>query len=81
MYVGDTKSNNDNHDTSDNDSNSNIITLDIGKNLREEQILTGFVVNSKTGCVIASLNHVYDEKTIVSNIYPRLDQNDRCIRY
>jgi len=45
-----------------------IIALDINESLQQEQILTAFVVNNKTGCIIASLNHVYDKKTIVSDI-------------
>ncbi|HXX98611.1 MAG TPA: hypothetical protein VEL11_16030, partial [Candidatus Bathyarchaeia archaeon] len=72
LDVGNSKSDNgrSNDDTSDKDSrNGDVITLDIGENLREQQILTAFVVNRKTRCIIASLNHVYDEKTIVSNIY------------
>jgi hypothetical protein len=72
MDVGDAKSTNgkNNDDTSNNYSGkSNLITLDISETLQQEQILTAFVANNKTGCIIASLNHVYDKKTVVSNIY------------
>ena len=62
MDVGDAKSNNGSR-------NSNVITLDISESLQQQHILTAFVVNNKTGCIIVSLNHVYDKKTIVSNIY------------
>jgi hypothetical protein len=57
-----TDANNDNYKGS-------FIALDITESLQREQILTTFVVNNKTGCIVASLNHVYDKKTIVSNIY------------
>lgn len=67
MDVGDAKSNNDTGDK--NSYNANFISLDIGEKLQQQQILTAFVVNKKTGCIVASLNHVYDKKTIVSNIY------------
>jgi hypothetical protein len=72
MKVGDAKSNNgtNNDDTGDKNScNANFISLDIGGRLQQQQILTTFIVNNKTGCIVASLNHVYDKKTIVSNIY------------
>jgi hypothetical protein len=70
MDVGDTKSNNGTNDTGDKNScNANFISLDIDKRLQQQQILTTFGVNKKTGCILASLNHVYDKKTIVSNIY------------
>jgi hypothetical protein len=72
LDVGDTNSNNgkNNDDTGDNDNpKNNLITLDINESLEQEQILTAFVANYKTGCIMASLNHVYSKKTIVSNIY------------
>ena len=70
MDVDDAKSNNGINDTGDKNScNANCISLDIGERLQQQQILNTFVVNKKTGCIIASLNHVYSKKTIVSNIY------------
>ena len=68
----DDKSNNgkNNDDTGDNNrSKDYVVTLDISESLQQQQILKAFVVNTETGCVIASLNHVYQEKTIVSDIY------------
>jgi hypothetical protein len=57
-------------DSADNDNRKgNFIALDITERLQQEQILTTFAINKKTGCIIASLNHVYNKKTIVSNIY------------
>lgn len=57
-----------NDDTGDNNRSKDVIFfLDISESL--QQILTAFVVNSKTGFIIASLNHVYDKRTIVSDIY------------
>ncbi|MGA9150930.1 MAG: hypothetical protein WBZ36_10140 [Candidatus Nitrosopolaris sp.] len=67
----DDKSNNgkNNDATGDNSKIKDyIITLEINESLQQQQIVTAFVVNKK-GCIIASLNHVYHEKTIVSNIY------------
>src|SRR5215813_6830438 len=72
MGVDDTKSNNDkkNNDTDDKNSREgNFILLEITESLQQEQILTTFAINNKTGCIVASLNHVYNKKTIVSNIY------------
>lgn len=73
MESGDSKSNNDknNGDTADNNSREgNFISLDITESLQQEQILTAFLANNKTGCIVASLNHAYNQKTIVSGIYP-----------
>jgi hypothetical protein len=71
MDVGDARSNNgtNNDDTARDNCKGNFISLDISESLQQQQILTAFVVNNKTGCIIASLNHIYDKKTIVSNIY------------
>lgn len=57
-------------DNADNDMRKGrFIALDITESLQQEQILTAFVVNSNTGCIVASLNHVYNQKTIVSGTY------------
>jgi hypothetical protein len=66
MDVGDSESISGKSDkTSDTDScKGNFISLDISESLKQEQILTTFVVNNKTGCIIASLNHVYDKKLL-----------------
>ena len=70
LDVGNAKSGKEsNDDTSSNDSHkADVIALEISESLQQEQILTAFVVNNKTGCIMARLNHVYDKKTIVSDI-------------
>jgi hypothetical protein len=37
--------------------------------LQNEQIVTSFTVNKKTGCIIVGLNHKYEKKTVVSSVY------------
>lgn len=59
----------DARDDSNNNDNNKIISLELTEKLQREQILTSFEVNTKTKCIIAGLNHVYDRKTVVSNIY------------
>jgi hypothetical protein len=54
---------------STNSSNSDLIPLDISESLQQQQILTEFVISKKTACIVASLNHVYSKKTVVSNTY------------
>lgn len=73
MDVDDAKTNNgkNNDDTSHTECRKDtFIALDISESLQQQQILIAFGANKKTGCIIASLNHIYNNKTIVANIYP-----------
>ena len=56
--------------TDSSDNNDNIMMLELTENLQNQQILTAFEINKKTRCIIAGLNHVYEKKTVISNIYP-----------
>ena len=59
----------ENIDSKDNVSPSNdIITLEKGS-LDHKGIVTHFIVNGRTKCIEAKLNHLYDNKTIVSTVY------------
>jgi hypothetical protein len=51
-------------------SNKHIIVLDLRDDLQKEQIVTSFNVRKKTKCIEVKLNHSYENKTIVSTIYP-----------
>src|SRR5215831_4483348 len=50
------------------DSINDIIDLEKG-GLDHKGIVTYFTVKRKTKCIEAKLNHVYNDKTIVSNVY------------
>jgi hypothetical protein len=51
-------------------SNKHIIALVLRADLQKEQIVTSFAVRKKTKCIEVKLNHIYENKTIVSTIYP-----------
>jgi hypothetical protein len=56
--------------SNDDVSNKHIIALVLRDDLQKEQIVTSFAVRKKTKCIEVKLNHTYENKTIVSTIYP-----------
>jgi hypothetical protein len=50
-------------------SNKHIIVLNLRDDLQKEQIVTSFAINKKTKYIETKLNHIYENKTIVSTIY------------
>src|SRR5919199_6992228 len=50
-------------------TNNNLIPLELTEELREEGIIVSFVANKKTQCIATELNHIYDKKTLVSSVY------------
>jgi len=46
----------------------NIITLELSPKLRQEQIVTSYIYDSKTSSLVVELNHKYDKETIISKI-------------
>lgn len=47
-----------------------IINLDLVEELQNENIITFFVANKKTGYLEAKLNHAYSNRSVVSRVYP-----------
>src|SRR5215212_9878590 len=49
--------------------NSNIISLELSEDLRNEGIVTSFTINKKINSLILSLSDNYGKKTIICPIY------------
>jgi hypothetical protein len=45
-----------------------IITLELSPKLQQEKVITRYIYDSKTNCLVLELNHKYDKKTIISKI-------------
>jgi hypothetical protein len=52
-----------------NNSDNNLIPLELTEELQKEEVVISFLANKKTKCIAVELNHVYDKKTLVSSVY------------
>ena len=48
--------------------NDTIVTLELSPKLQQEKVITNYIYDSKTNCLVLELNHKYDKKTIISKI-------------
>jgi hypothetical protein len=62
-------STNSNSAVNSNNKNSNIVSLELSEDLRNEGIVTSFIINKKFNSLILSLSDSYGKKTIVCPIY------------
>lgn len=48
--------------------NDTIVTLELSPKLQQEKVITNYIYDSKTNCLVLELNHKNDKTTIVSKI-------------
>ncbi len=55
--------------TNNNNKNSNIVNLELTEKIKEEGIVNSFVFDKRVNSLILSLNHLYNNKTVISPVF------------
>jgi hypothetical protein len=55
--------------TNNNNKNSNVVNLELTEKIKEEGIVNSFVFDKRVNSLILSLNHLYNNKTVISPVF------------